>query len=222
MVPITRCPARAAAGTAPDPQFIRYQLPISATFDAHGVAHSTGISFDDYSRMQTATPSAQHWRRIKPDWVLDTLKFREVVTCVVERRAGFSTTQPGTHQQRIDRAQLRLNALRKNKIRALDALCGRYIAAKAAGESTKLLAQKIEEADTLIAHLDRAAALTTAILFLSYRAELNSVAVSELLVCVKPPLVRQICYRARKLAERIFSGEELRRKHGPRRQITTP
>jgi hypothetical protein len=214
MVPITFCPPHAASGTDPDPQFQNHQLPVSATFGAHGVACSTGISFSDYNFMTTAKPPAQHWRKIKPLWIRDTDKFREVVTRMVEHRAGFFTAQLGTHQQRIDRAQNRLNRSRDNKIGLLDKLCERYIAAKAAGEPTGFLAQKIEEADTSIAHLDRAAALVTAILFLSYRAELNSVDVSAILVCVKPPLVRQTCYRARKLAERIFSGEELRRKQG--------
>jgi hypothetical protein len=208
MVKVTHCPPHAAYGTDSQPQFVRYQLPISATFDAHGVVRSTGISFSDYARMQTATPPAPHWRRIKPDWILDVEKFREVVTCVVERRAGLSFHQPGTHQQRIDCAQKRLNRLRGNKIGLLDALCEKYIAAKARGdnEAMKALAQKIEESDTVIAHLDRAAALVTAILFLSYRVGMNSVDVSAVLTVVKPPLVRQVCYRARKLAEQIFSG----------------
>jgi hypothetical protein len=214
MVPITFCPPHAASGTAPDPQFHKLAMPISTMFDAHGQVRSNGIGFEEYGRMQSSGGRVQHWRKIKPLWIRDTDKFREVVTRMVEHRAGFFTAQLGTHQQRIDRAQNRLNRSRDNKIGLLDKLCERYIAAKAAGEPTGFLAQKIEEADTSIAHLDRAAALVTAILFLSYRAELNSVDVSAILVCVKPPLVRQTCYRARKLAERIFSGEELRRKQG--------
>jgi hypothetical protein len=208
MAPITYCPPRSAHGTDPEPQFIRPQYPISATFDAHGEARATGISFGDYNFMQTAPVKHPKWRRIKPAWILDTEKFREVVTRLIEKRACFSTAQPGTHQERMERAQLKLNKSRDKRIKVLDDLCSRYLAAKLAGEPTEYLARKIEEADTYIAHLDRTAGLITAILFLSYRAEMNSVDVSAILACVKPPLVRQTCYRARKLAERIFSGEE--------------
>ena len=127
---------------------------------------------------------------------------------MVERRACFADAQPGTQQERIDRAQAKINKSRDRRIKVLDRLCERYLQLKCAGADTRELEARIEGVDTALAHMDRCAALITSILFLSYRAGMNSTSVAEVLGCVKPPLVRQTNYRARKIAEEIFGGGE--------------
>jgi hypothetical protein len=207
--PITYCPPMSASGTAPDPQFFKLAMPVFATFGAQGEVRSTKLSFDDYNKMQSFGGKVQSWRKITPDWITDSNKFREVVCRSVERRAWiWNPDMTRTQQERIDIAQEKLNKQLAQKICTLDSLCERYLEAKLNGDpvAAKKFSRTIEQIDTTVAHLDRMAALVTACLFLSYRVGMNSVEVSAVLVCVKPPLVRQICYRARKLAEKIFSG----------------
>jgi hypothetical protein len=72
-----------------------------------------------------------------------------------------------------------------------------------AGEPRERLAAQIENLDSQLVILDRTAAIIASILFLSYRVGLDSVGVSQYLGCVKPPMVRQVIFRCRKLAARL-------------------
>jgi hypothetical protein len=49
-------------------------------------------------------------------------------------------TQPGTLSERLERAEKKLLATKEEKIKTLDSLCERYVAAKMAGEPTENLA----------------------------------------------------------------------------------
>jgi hypothetical protein len=213
MVAVTFCPPHAALGAdAPEVIQLKSRQAVSATFDSHGEAVSTGIAFSDYDRMATYKRGGSSGLKKVPTWINSPETFREVVTRMVENRAFFQRTYSlyGTHKDRISRAQLALNGQRDKLIAICDRLCEEYVQKLNAGaDRTDLLglAKKIEEKDSQIAHIAQNAALVTSILFLSYRVGMNSTEVAAELKCVKPPLVRQIGHRARQIGDEIIGGK---------------
>jgi hypothetical protein len=189
------------------------QKPISVRFDAHGVATSSGIDFDSYSRMQTTKKGyVWFWRTGIPDFVMKPAKLREVITRAVEIRAGFHKWHSAlTQQERLVVAQKALDEKREAKIATLDSLCARLLRWRA-HEPRPVVAKlesAIENIDTALRVDENAAAFIAAILFLSYRVRMNSTQVARELG-LKPPMIRQILYRCNIIARHIESGEPVR------------
>jgi hypothetical protein len=226
-VAITKCPPSDAFGMLkPEPQFANnVRQPVSATFDAHGVATSTGISFGDYQFMQTTTRAQANFHRTGvPAYALDTNKLREVITRAVEIRAGLTRMQlDAPLAARLAFAQNRIVEKRKVRIAALDGLCSRYMAVVTSAEQDRLtvkqLQRDIESLDTTIRIDEHAAAFIAAILYLSYRVKYNATQVGSLLG-LKADHVRQVLARCNHIAKEIESG--LRKPHACRRAQASP
>ncbi len=131
---------------------------------------------------------------------------REIIVRFVERRSFSKMQQQKIHgslQERLIRAQQRLDAHRPALIATLDSLCEQYVTAKLVGDlaTAKKLECLIEGIDTrLRIETPNFAAIVTAILYFSYRiGNMDSVAVGAQLF-VKPCHIRQILARCRKLA----------------------
>jgi hypothetical protein len=72
----------------------RVSQPIHAEFIG-GEIHSTGVSFDDYSRMQTHTRKLAAGRRNDaPDWAFNDDQLRAIIVRCMERRAFLYTPSP--------------------------------------------------------------------------------------------------------------------------------
>ena len=201
---VTVCPPMPAHSLlAPDPQFFRLAQPVGVKFAARGETRSNGLGFDDLHLMQTSSRS--NWKRYPtPAFMYSSDKLQEVITRACEQRAGFMSPQPGSRQERLDRAQARLLSTRDKKIEQLDRACLKYLEAKTAGLPTKRLETIISNLDSQLLALDRPAAFIASILFLSYRMCLDSVGVSQhLRGIVKPCTVRQTLFRCRQLADRM-------------------
>jgi len=205
---ITYCEPHAAHGVLEsEPHFSKHSLEV--TFNGHGEATSKGLDWSDCNSetgsMHTVTYTAgTKWRRGTPSWMFHPEILREVIVRSVEHRAGIiKNPGPGTWEERLLRAQKQIDALRPNKIAALDALCDKFMAAKLAGEPTTLLAQQIEYFDTKIRIDEHPAAIITSILFLSYRVGMSSSGVAQEMRCVKPPMVRQTLFRCRAIADQV-------------------
>jgi len=186
---------------------MRVSQPIAAHMNAEGDMVSTsGISFDDYSRMSTRSKSQNcvFHRNGVPAFVLSVSKLRAVIVHVVEVRAGFRNPLPGTHTQRLKCAQKVLDEKRAAKINILGGLCERYVALKNAGDPEfKTLEPMIENLDTVLRVNDHIAATIAGVLYLSWRCNMDSPAVGAALG-MKPPHVRQILRRANIIARKLF------------------
>jgi hypothetical protein len=195
-------PASASSILESEPAFYRPAQPVgTAHFDAEGDAYTdTALSFSDFERMNVKV--RKNYKREIPSWIYDGEKFREVIVRVVEHKAGFNNPRPGTPMERLERAEEKCLETREQKIRTLDNLCEWYVLTKMKGDPyAAKLAVQIEALDTQIMLLTRPAAIIAAILFLSYRVGLDSVGVSQTLGGrVKPPHVRQVLFRCRKIA----------------------
>lgn len=200
-------PAPASSILESEPAFYRPALPVStARFDAEGDAHTdSALSFSDIERMNVKVRKT--YKREIPSWIYDGEKFREAIVRAVEHKAGFGMPLPGTPMERLERAEEKCLEIRERKIKVLDKLCDWYVLAKMKGDPyAAKLAMQIEALDTQIMLLTRPAAIIAAVLFFSYRVGLDSPGVSQQMGgCVKPPMVRQVLLRCRKIAFSAFS-----------------
>ncbi len=198
----TLCPPMPAAGA------IHTERILSAKLFSSTLA-SSELDFRDFDgNMSCRThKAADHYRVACPDFMLQPLKLKEVIVRACECRAygnlkSVHADRSGTLEERLARAEKRIAEKRTAKIAVLDRLLQRHMEAKESGdlETAKILATKIEGYDTQLC-CTNVAALITAVLFLSYRAGMDSCGVSQHLEGrVKPPAVRQILRRCRILA----------------------
>jgi len=213
-----------APGPRPKEEPLKYerQQPVDAAHcdgDGEQVC-ATGLSFSDYSRMQTRVrKGASHFRTGIPAYALDDEKLREVVVRAVEMRAGVpDKLVKGDHAQRMEFAHKRLLAQVPMIEKRLENLCHRFVERVQSGplsfEERQRLERRQQELDSRLMMVARLPAIITAVLYLSYRVGggMDSVGVSSELGCVKPPTVRQILRRAKLLADRIERGESRRRR----------
>jgi hypothetical protein len=105
-----------------------------------------------------------------------------VLAYMMERRAKYTSVQPGTIEERLERAQKRLDATEPALHAQLDNPCREYVEEKRAGASPeKLLKLQIQivGVDSRILADRRGAALLAAIAVLYYRTRLDSVGISQ-------------------------------------------
>jgi hypothetical protein len=70
---------------APEPIFGHKQLAVSGTFDGHEM-QTTGLSFSDFTRMQTRTHKPAPFRTV-PEWALCDQTTRAVIIRSLDNRA---------------------------------------------------------------------------------------------------------------------------------------
>lgn len=212
MPTITQCPPMPSFGiahAAPETVTGKSQMPISATFDAHGEAISPGICGSDYVRMQTITKSTNpHWRVGTPEFARNSARLQEVIVAMVENRAygcGRNNSARAHMLQerrkihirtRLERAQKQLLKQRKSLEKTLDKACAEYVEWTAAGIPRKDLESIIEGLDTQLRLLGNYGAIVGATVYLSYFMNWNSVKVADELG-IRPTHVRQLLHRAR-------------------------
>lgn len=114
------------------------QQPINAKITATGWL-SNGISFDDYTRMQTITRKTAGERRLPtPMWAMNNAMLRRVLVRFMEERA-FSKKERATFQkdlglrERLLQATSRIILKRPAAVATLDRLCEEYVSIKQRG-----------------------------------------------------------------------------------------
>jgi hypothetical protein len=174
---------------------------------------STGISFGDYSSMQTGknkqTGVGRQRRLETPAYMLDEVRRRQVFIRFLELRAGLWTKQHGTEQERLARAEFKL----KRGIPRLEALldeCALDYVTNPDDAQRQRLQRRIEEYDTTI-RVNRDPSIIPALARVYYFEQLDSVGVAQRFG-LKSPQVRQILYRLAQLDAAIQAGADRREK----------
>jgi hypothetical protein len=146
-----------------------------------------------------------HHRSGIPSWILNKETFFGVVVRYLEAKA-FGATKVKVNErcglpERLRRAEAVLKSQRAAKIQILQSLSKRHFELKRTGDPEhKKLECQLQNLDTQIRFLDRGHfALVSAVLYLSYRCGLDSVAVG-LHLSMRPETVRQVCARCRRIA----------------------
>jgi hypothetical protein len=117
---------------------LRKKLPVSAKLTATGWL-SNGVSFDDYSRMQTSTRKIAGERRLPtPAWAMNNPMLRRVLVRFMEERAfsrkeRLAVRKKAGLKERLDRACARIMSKRPNAMVVLDRLCEEYVEIKNKG-----------------------------------------------------------------------------------------
>lgn len=187
----------------------RRAFPVHAEYGADHEWTSTGIGFEEYSRMQTVTRAVAPGRQLEtPSWAVNDAQLGELLVVFLEERAfnGRSGLQTGTLLERLANAQKKLiENCQKHLIPNIDRLCGKLVSLKRNAPLTQETQKKIRSLETQIENLDTrlrfeqkdgGASLVTGAVFYFFRCGLDSVGAAEQL-SVKPPLIRQIIWRLR-------------------------
>jgi hypothetical protein len=187
-------------------QFFRPSAPVHAEYAGNGEFTSSGVSFDDYSRMHKGGQNLFRGRRAPPPrWALNDLELREVLVRFLERRAGLLNPRGGTHAQRIKRARAKLASRAPVDSALLDRLCREYVAAKRERRrnAARLRMQEIqiENLDTCLRMVDPLPVVAR-IVYLYHRCGLDSVQVGTA-VHLKPPHIRGLLWRLDRVAKEV-------------------
>jgi hypothetical protein len=173
------------------------RYPVSAQFNGEDFS-STGLAFEDYSRMYTQHRKQSAERRLPtPSWALNPAQLRSLLVYYTERRAGFREPQPGTEKERLERASLVLNSLAERIEAILRNLCGEYLALNKSGENPERLKKvksEIQNHDTQLRVNRNVAAIVLQVVHLYFSVGLDSVGVGTELG-LKPPHVRMLLLR---------------------------
>ncbi len=187
----------------------RRAFPIHAEYGADGEWTSTGIGFEEYSRMQTSSRAVAPGRKLDtPSWAVNDSQLREVLVAYLEERAfpHKAGLQTGMLAERLANAQKKIiEDSKKHLIPIIDRMCRRLVALKRSTpqrediqKQIRLLEQQIENADTRLRfeRRDGGAALVVGVVFYYFRCGLDSVGTAKQLG-IKPPHARQIVWRLR-------------------------
>jgi len=187
-------------------QFFKHNAPVHSEYAGNGEFTTTGVSFDDYSRMHGGQQSLFRGRRAPPPrWALNDVELREVLVRFLERRAGLLRPQCGSYTERIKRARAKLARRAPFDSALLDRLCRAYVAAKRERRrnAARLRMQEIqiENLDTCLRMVDPLPVVAR-IVYLYHRCGLDSVQVGTA-VHLKPPHIRGLLWRLARVAERL-------------------
>jgi hypothetical protein len=177
------------------------RFPVSAEYDGESWS-SPGIDFSDYSRMSTQQRKQSGERRLPtPVWSVNQSLLRAVLVRYLEKRAMLIKPQPGTEQERMQRALAVIEKSRPLLEESLKQMCAGYVQLKKSGcdaARLKKLAEEIENHDSVL-RMNNAnlAGTIIRIVHLYYRCRLDSVGVGMELG-LKPPHVRQILWKLRR------------------------
>ena len=214
MTPITICaPAPAHLTEAPESIFYGHgSRPVTAEMDGDGEMVSPyGLSFDDYSRMQTQKKAFTHRKKPIPIYASDRAAMRRLLVRFMEVRAFGSTVEckrgplPGTDAYRLRRAHIKL----MDDVPRLDALatslCHRYVEGRRNGASTEWLKKmeiEIEGVDSLQIVAKNTPEVVVGVIYRSYCCHEDSVSVGQRFG-LKPPSVRALLTRLSKVWARM-------------------
>ena len=209
-------------------QFASKAFPVE-TWQEGGEIHSNGIAFDDLGRMNCFEAKLAPFRQLQtPEWANNDAKCRELIVAILEDRIYRRTE--GSPQERLAKAQeyIRLSHC-PALVKILDKLCAEYVTLKRqkphSDEDRKRLRAlevQIESIDTQIRlyQHDGGASAIAGVIHLFYRLGLNSVETGRE-IGLKPPHVRQICWRLRRTWARIQNGERIQNGRPPRQYLET-
>lgn len=152
-------------------------------------------------------------RRPAPEWMNNTASLREVIVRLVESRAcsggNYRPDYKQPHAERLRIAQEKIATHEAWLIASLRPLMDEELRHRTKWEITgcqqarkrsRELQVEIEGADTQLRTLNRSAAIFAAVLYLYHLVGYNSVD-TGMILGLKPPHVRQIVYRAGRIAE---------------------
>lgn len=187
----------------------RRAFPVHAEYGADHEWTSTGIGFEEYSRMQTSVRAVAPGRQLEtPSWAVNDAQLRELLVAFLEERAfnGRTGQQTGTLTERLANAQKRLIAMcEKTLVPTIDRLCQRLVSLKRSTPLTQDAQKQIQQLENQIENLDTrlrfeqkdgGASLTLGVAFYYFRVGLDSVGTAKQLG-IKPPHARQIVWRLR-------------------------
>jgi len=186
--------------------YIKPKKAVSVTKTRNGF-ESTGIDFADYTGMGIRKPvqlvSGKH--KPAPEWATDDSKLRELIVLYLENRTRLRPVEGHTLQERLAHAMKVLETHRPNLSAVLTKLTKEYVTTRDTepGNKRKLrrLSLQIMNLDTQLMILSKSAAVVTSIVYLSWRANMNSVGVAEQLG-IKPPHIRTVLHRLGNLWKR--------------------
>jgi hypothetical protein len=211
---VTICPPSTAGRRSDDYQFSKRVRAISK---------ESGLTFNDIRRMQTYTRSLNGGKHNPiPRWAMNDLLLRKVILVYLESRIKIGCQRSPVESQLTDAE--RLKAVRDSSLGMIFPLkcrlqghLNQYAKLSQSGVPQNVLdrlQRHIENFDTQIVCLERGLdVIATAVTYLSYRLQYNSVQVAETLH-LKPCHVRQIINRMNKAWTRI-SGEYPDGKYSP-------
>jgi hypothetical protein len=187
----------------------RRAFPVHAEYGADHEWTSTGIGFEEYSRMQTVTRAVAPGRQLEtPSWAVNDAQLRELLVAFMEERAfnGRTGLQTGPLADRLANAQRKLiGDCEKILVPTIDRLCKRLVALKRSTPLTQDAQKQIQQLEHQIENLDTrlrfeqkdgGACLALGVAYFFFRLGHDSVAVGKQLGA-KPPHVRQIVWRLR-------------------------
>lgn len=213
---LKRCePGIAHGADAPEIQFgNRKARPVHAEIHCGGEFTSTGIAFEDYSRMQTRRRKFAGGRRLDtPEWSLDNRKLREVIVNYLETRVYSKKRRQSIRGSLIQRLNAVEHELRYRRAARLSEimrkLCNEFVAEKRKPNRDlarlRQLQIEIRNLDTTRRFERSAAAMVAAVVYLYYRAGQDSVSVSTELG-ITPMHVRQMLWRLNRVAKLASQG----------------
>jgi hypothetical protein len=216
--PITICPP--SPQLSHDHDFNAKHFAVAAHSIADGEYESTGLSFNDYSRMQTETHKLFAGRRkAVPVWAVNDSDLQRVLVEYLESRAYYKArSQSGTLRERIAQAEKRIAARALKTSRSLDALCARYIELQRSGGDARELAKlecAIKGLDTVLIISRSPAPIAAAIIYKYFRLGYKSTQIASDLG-LHSPGVRQMLLRIHKAARALGYPEPELVSHYPR------
>lgn len=121
----------------------RHEYPVSARNTLAGWV-STGVAFEDYTRMNTQQRKPSGERRLPtPKWAVNDPMLRTLLVKFTEERAGFRKAQKGTLLERLERAKVAVIAQRPRLVTVLSGLCKQYVELKQYGKHPELTDEQV-------------------------------------------------------------------------------
>ena len=206
---MTICPPGEASNAKLDLHVgLRIHMPVEARFTADG-PESNGIDFSDYVRMGQFQRKLNCARKLEtPSWVLDNSTLRQVLVAYMEVRANLPPAPNLSDSERLARAQKHLEAYVPMHEAILTKLSKKYVELKRQGVDAAVLRKlesSIEGLDTVLMLSKSIAAKVAMVANLYYRVGFNSTEVGAEFG-LKPPLVRAIIWRLRRIAAKFNLG----------------
>ncbi len=207
----------------------RREQPIHAELNGEGGFNTPGISFEDYTRMQTCVKmkASGNRQREAPIYARNDTEFRRVLLAYLETRA-FSKKQreflaevdePASPVQKMNRVCRVLAAKNARLLEVLTVLSKEYVSLKNLrtehpyrAARLKTLECEIQTTEQTMRMNRNPAAIVAGVIYLAYRVGMDSVGVASELG-LKPQHVRQLLHRVSLVWEEI-SGEKIERRKG--------
>jgi hypothetical protein len=168
-----------------------------------------GISFDDYSRMQTVSKAGTYRRKPIPPYANDPDALRRLLVRFMELRAMLPGASDGplggSDAYRLRRAHCKLMDDVPRLSALADSLCNRYVAGRQNGMSAddlRRLEIEIEGVDSAMIVVKDTPKIVLGVIWRSYSLHENSVQVGEALG-LKPTAIRQLLFRLAKTYARM-------------------